>query len=146
MAETLGTLCDKLTVVKLKQWHCDEEPKIKSLSLQERQLIEEIDDFLSSSLRGEIPMDKIIFAANKIYKKEGNLIGEVEGALGSVMSQLAYINCNIWHEQEKVYEFDKVIDKDKDIVIKKLALLNLERNKCIEAIDKNLFDILKTKK
>ena len=24
MAETLGSLCDKLTIVKLKQWHTDD--------------------------------------------------------------------------------------------------------------------------
>ena len=146
MAETLGTLCDKLIVVKLKQWHCDASLKMKSLNLQEGQLKEEIDNFLTSSLQGKIPMEKIIFAANKIFKQEGNEVGEVVGELGAVVSQLAYVNCNIWHEQEKVYEFEKVAAVEKDVVIKQLALLNLERNKCIEAIDKNLYEILRKRK
>ncbi len=146
MAETLGALCDKLTVVKLKQWHCDEESKMKSLTLQEAQLREEIDDFFESSIQGMIPLEKITFSANKIFKKEGNEIGEILGGLGSIVSQLAYVNCNIWHEQEKVYEFEKVAPEVKDAVIKQLAVLNLERNKCIEAIDKILYNALIRKK
>ena len=145
MAETLGTLCDKLTVVKLKQWHCDAPPKMESLVLQERQLTEEINEFLASAVDGRIPLGKITFAANKIYKKDGNRVGEVTGALGTVVSQLANVNCQLWHEQEKVYEFEKVAPGEKDLVIKQLALLNLERNKCIEAIDKNLHEMLKAR-
>ena len=46
------------------------------------------------------------------------------------------INCKLWHEQEKVYDFEKIPVTEKDAVIKKLALLNLERNQSIEKIDK----------
>jgi len=28
MAETLGSLCDKLTIVKLKQWHTTDKTRI----------------------------------------------------------------------------------------------------------------------
>ena len=40
MAETLGSLCDKLTIVKLKQWHTDDTARTASLAAQERQLSE----------------------------------------------------------------------------------------------------------
>ena len=40
MAETLGSLCDKLTIVKLKQYHCDDSEKAERLGLQEKQLAE----------------------------------------------------------------------------------------------------------
>jgi len=142
MAETLGSLCDKLTIVKLKQWHSDDELKLESLNLQERQLTNEIDDFLDKAITGKIPQSMITFAANKVYEKNGNPINEVVGTIGFVFSELASVNCRIWHEQEKVYFFDKVAVEDKDFVIKQLAILNLERNYCIENIDKTLSNIL----
>jgi hypothetical protein len=44
MAETLGSLCDKLTIVKLKEWHSEKQPeRMRSLATQEQQLREEID-------------------------------------------------------------------------------------------------------
>jgi hypothetical protein len=45
-----------------------------------------------------------------------------------------------------VYEFEKVGAEEKDIVVKKLAILNLERNKCIDTIDRQFQTIIVTKK
>ena len=42
MAETLGSLCDKLTIVKLKQYHSDDPQRLESLALQAGQLQQEI--------------------------------------------------------------------------------------------------------
>jgi len=42
MAETLGSLCDKLTIVKLKQWHSTDPERLKSLGSQEISLTDEI--------------------------------------------------------------------------------------------------------
>ena len=78
------------------------------------------------------------FAANKVFKKEGNEVAEVKGNFGEVFYQLADVNCRLWHEQEKVYEFEAVPVDEKDKVVKQLALLNLERNKCIDAINELL--------
>ncbi|MFZ1977359.1 MAG: hypothetical protein WAV76_05340 [Bacteroidota bacterium] len=136
MAETLGSLCDKLTIVKLKQFHSDSEEKLISLSNQENQLQSEIDEFVSAAIEGRIPIERLTFAANKVYKQEGNVVADMEGTIGEVFSKLADTNCKLWHEQELVYEFDKVPAAEKDGVVKKLALLNLERNKCIDQIDR----------
>ena len=114
MAETLGTLCDKLTVVKLKQWHSDNQAKSASLAQQETQLKVEIDEFVALAVSGGIPAGRLTFAANKIFKNEGNKVAEVVGGIGNVMSQLAEVNCKIWHEQEKVYEFEKVLPSEKE--------------------------------
>lgn len=138
MAETLGSLCDKLTIVKLKQWHSEDSARLVSLAEQEGQLINEIDEFASAAIGGEIPIHKLTFAANKVYKKKGNAIKGIDGNIGEVFSQLTEVNCKLWHEQEKVYEFDKVPVEQKDMVVKQLALLNLERNQCIDQIDKRL--------
>ena len=137
MAETLGSLCDKLTIVKLKQWHSDDPARSASLDTQERRLSAEIDGFIALAARGGIPREQLSFAANKIYKKEGNEIAAVSGGIGELFAQLAHVNCALWHEQEKVYEFDKVPPGDKDAVVKQLALLNLRRNQCIDGIDRN---------
>lgn len=137
MAETLGSLCDKLTIIKLKQWHSEDESRLQSLAVQEKQLQEEINEFISNAVSGEIPIERLTFASNKVYKKEGNYVPDVLGSIGEIFSQLAHVNCNLWHEQEKVYEFEKVEASEKDRVVKQLAVLNLERNKCIDGIDRS---------
>jgi hypothetical protein len=135
MAETLGSLCDKLTIVKLKQWHSEDTNRLNSLAQQEKQLTEEIDDFVNLAVNGQIPTDRLTFNSNKVFKPEGNEISDIRGEIGSLFAQLANVNCELWHEQEKVYEFEKVPAEEKDKVVKRLAILNLERNKCMNEID-----------
>ncbi len=136
MAETLGSLCDKLTIVKLKQYHSDDGERLASLATQEKQLRQEIDEFVGQAIRGEIPADRLSFAANKVYKQQGNETREISGGIGELFAELAKVNCELWHEQEKVYDFENVPAPQKDAVVKRLAVLNLERNKCIDAIDR----------
>ncbi|MFZ4058689.1 MAG: hypothetical protein ACOYKE_11160, partial [Ferruginibacter sp.] len=126
MAETLGMLCDKLTIVKLKEYHSTDEARLKSLATQATQLQAEIDEYFADALSGNIPPERLTFAANKVFKKEGNEVKEVLGEIGAVFYQLADVNCRLWHEQEKVYEFEEVPVSEKDAVVKQLALLNLE--------------------
>lgn len=145
MAETLGMLCDKLTIVKLKQYHTEDPARLESLSVQARQLQEEIDEYIADAVNGKIPVERMSFAANKVFKKEGNHVAEVAGHFGEVFYQLADVNCRLWHEQEKVYEFEKVAVEEKDKVVKQLALLNLERNKCIDAINELFIERIKNK-
>lgn len=142
MAETLGSLCDKLTIVKLKQYHSEDAERLKSLGEQEKNLQSEIDEFLSDAVHGNIPLNRLTFKANKVFKQEGNEIGQITGTIGVVFAKLAEVNCLLWHEQEKVYEFETVPAVEKDKVVKKLAILNLERNKCIDEIDSSLRDFV----
>ena len=135
MAETLGMLCDKLTIVKLKQYHTSDETRLKSLDQQCKQLQSEIDEYFADAVSGRIPAERLTFASNKVFKQEGNEVKEVQGKIGEVFYQLADVNCRLWHEQEKVYEFEEVPAEEKNSVVKQLALLNLERNKCIDAIN-----------
>ncbi len=135
MAETLGSLCDKLTTVKLKRWHTDDPDRLQSLAEQERQLHAEIDDFVSAAIAGQIPVEHLTFASNKVYKKDGNVVPELRGSLGETFAQLADTVCKLWHVQEKVYEFEAIPMDQKDGVIKELAIVNLERNQCIDRLD-----------
>jgi hypothetical protein len=145
MAETLGSLCDKLIIVNLKIWHSDDESKLSSLSKQAITIQDELNEFIEGALKGNIPQDKLTFSSNKIYSRKGNDIEEIEGTIGVVFSKLAEVNCELWHEQEKVYEFEKVPVEQKDGVVKGLALLNLKRNKCIDLIDRQFADMVRDK-
>jgi hypothetical protein len=145
MAETLGSLVDKLTIVKLKEYHSDDDLKLASLKKQSEQLQKEINEYVGDALQGKIPVDRMSFDANKIFKREGNEVGDVSGNIANVIYQLADVNCRLWHEQEKVYEFESVAIEEKNKVVKNLAILNLERNKCIDKIN-HLFTAMITNK
>ena len=142
MAETLGSLCDKLTIVKLKQWHAEEQNKQASLSAQEKQLLDEINAFITEAIAGRIPPERLTFAANKVYKKEGNVVDDVKGHIGDIFARLADVNCRLWHVQERVYDFEDVAAGQKDGLVKQLALLNLERNQCIDRLDSTFRDLV----
>jgi hypothetical protein len=135
MAETLGTLADKLTTVQLKLWHTDDPERTRRLEVQRTQLEGEINEFVAAALSGQIPIEKLTFSANKVYKKEGNVVPEFQGTIGEMFAQLAAVNCRLWHVQERVYEFEQVPAEEKDGVIKELAIVNLERNQCIDRLD-----------
>ncbi len=145
MAETLGMLCDKLTIVKLKEYHTEDAARLESLHKQAVQLQEEIDEYIGQAITGIIPVEQLSFAANKVFKKQGNEVAEVTGKIGEIFYQLADVNCRLWHEQEKVYEFETVPVNEKDKVVKQLAVLNLERNKCIDAINQQLINYIQGK-
>ena len=135
MAETLGSLCDKLTIVRLKQWHSTDRRRLASLAQQLRSIETELDAFVSAAAAGKVPLAQLKFDANKVYRKAEHALGEITGGLGGTVSQLAEVNCALWHQQEKIYDFAKVPARAKNATIKRLALLNLERNRCIEKID-----------
>jgi hypothetical protein len=147
MAETLGSLCDKLTIVKLKQWHTTAGARLQSLAGQHAQLVAEIDAFVREAVAGAIPPARITFASNKVLPdgSSTSLPGDPHPAisLGQLVSDLAGANCALWHEQEKVYEFEKVAGSaEKDAVVRRLAALNLERSTCIDAIDRSLLGLV----
>lgn len=145
MAETLGSLCDKLTIIKLKQFHSDDTSRLKSLGIQEQQLQAELSEYIALAISGNIPLERLTYAANKVFKQDGNFVAEVHGDIGEVFGRLAETNCMLWHEQEKVYDFENIPIEDKNKVVKQLALLNLERNKCIDYIDSQFKTLIDSK-
>ncbi|MBC7650769.1 MAG: hypothetical protein H7101_03370, partial [Deinococcales bacterium] len=135
-------LCDKLTIVKLKQYHTEDEQRLLSLNNQATQLQNEIDRYVADAIVGNIASDKLTFAANKVFKQQGNEVADVTGAIGALFSQLADVNCRLWHEVEKGYDIENVPVPEKDNLVKMLAVLNIERNKCIDAIDLKFQEII----
>ena len=140
MAETLGSLCDKLTVVKLKQWHTSDERRSESLACQAGRLAEEIDVYVTDALGGVVDSDRITFPSNKVFDLGEKSLPEVIGSLGHIVSELARVNCELWHEQEKVYEIQRSPESHSDAVhvVRRLGALNLGRTQCIDAIDESL--------
>lgn len=55
MVKTLGSLCDNLTIIKLKHWHSEDEIRLNSLAIQEKQLQEEIKEFMNAAIPEKIP-------------------------------------------------------------------------------------------
>ncbi len=145
MAETLGSLCDKLTIVKLKQWHTSEDAKLTSLAGQETWLKQEIDSFVADALAGRIASDRITYPANKVLKGEASRVPLAQGSIGEVCAELAKVNCELWHQQAKVYEFEAVPADQRVPVVKRLGVLNIERTRCIDAIDAELLELLNRK-
>jgi hypothetical protein len=145
MAETLGMLCDKLTIVKLKEYHTEDKNKLKSLASQRNQIQQEIDEYFIKGLQGKIPLYTMTFEANKVYNNSTINLKEVVGSLGEVIGELAHVNCNLWHEQEKVFDFEKVPIEEKNNVVKQLAILNLDRNNCIDKINKIFVEAITSK-
>lgn len=141
MAETLGSLCDKLTIVKLKQFHTEDPVRLESLSIQESQLTDEINSYIKEAFSGAIPVEKLSFASNKVYKESEFILNKISGGIGHVIAELAKINCELWHEQEKVYDFESIPVIEKNNVVKKLASLNLGRVQCIDEINKILIEL-----
>ena len=81
MAETLGSLIDKLSIKNLRYWHLDEVVQAKNVSdheveelkgkmdlvdRQRKELLEEIDVFLVAALAGKV---RIRDEKMKFYKK-----------------------------------------------------------------------------
>jgi len=82
MAETLGTLIDKLSIINLKLWHCQEilargceEPqktnlinKNESLLQQRYNIIQEINEWIEKSKTEKDP-SRLMSPSNKIYER-----------------------------------------------------------------------------
>ena len=111
---------------------------------QEKDLVAEMDTLVLNAVSNNIEVKNLKFNANKVYKKEGNDVRLFEGGFANSVSNLASVNCELWYEQEKVYDFKMIPAEEKDEVVNSIATLNLERTKLIERID-NEFVLLLTK-
>lgn len=150
MAETLGSLIDKLSIKNLRLWHMDEilagksgaeaeELKAKrELVLQQAQeLIDEVNRFLALAIDGKI---KIRDQKLKLYENlKARALDGVDG-LGTAISELASRNIKLWHLEDEVRRTD-IPDSQVAECKRKIDGANQERNDLIDKID----EILETK-
>ncbi len=147
MAETLGSLVDKLSIKNLRIWHLDEvlendrasnreelEAKRDLADRQRKDLMKEIDCFLDAALRGEV---RICDEKIKMYTNTNVSSSQGIKALGNAVSELACRNIKIWHLEDEVRRTDL---PDATIVQTKRQIdtTNQERNDLIDKVDQIL--------
>jgi len=158
MAETLGSLIDKLSIKNLRYWHLDEASqardassgpqkqelmaKMELVDRQRKELLEEIDVFLSSALAGEV---RIRDEKVKLYKNLNVTSAEDVNHLGEAVSKLAMSNIKLWHLEDEVRREDL---PDTDIVKtkRKIDTNNQERNNFMDKVDEILENFVKQAK
>ena len=157
MAETLGSLIDKLSIKNLRYWHLDEDSqardasdpqkqelmdKMELVDRQRKELLEEIDVFLSSALAGEV---RIRDEKVKLYKNLNVTSTDDVNHLGEAVSKLAMSNIKLWHLEDEVRREDL---PDTDIVKtkRKIDTNNQERNNFMDKVDEILENFVKQAK
>ena len=157
MAETLGSLIDKISIKNLRYWHLDEDSqardssdpqkqelmdKMELVDRQRKELLEEIDVFLSSALAGEV---RIRDEKVKLYKNLNVTSAENVNHLGEAVSKLAMSNVKLWHLEDEVRRKDL---PDTDIVKtkRKIDTNNQERNNFMDKVDEILENFVKQAK
>ena len=157
MAETLGSLIDKLSIKNLRYWHLDEDSqardssdpqkqelmdKMELVDRQRKELLEEIDVFLSSALAGEV---RIRDEKVKLYKNLNVTSTDDVNHLGEAVSKLAMSNIKLWHLEDEVRREDL---PDADIVKtkRKIDTNNQERNNFMDKVDEILENFVKQAK
>ena len=157
MAETLGSLIDKLSIKNLRYWHLDEDvqakdasdpqkeeltAKMKLVDRQRKELLEEIDGFLEAAFAGKV---RIRDEKVKLYKNPNVISSEGLNHLGETVSKLAMSNIKLWHLEDEVRREDL---PDADIVKIKRTIdtNNQERNNFMDKVDEILENFVKQAK
>ena len=149
MAETLGSLVDKLSIKNLRIWHIDKEINSdalqkwqvkqlhikKELALKQRDaLVQEINSFLMLALEGKVEVrDQKL----KLYQNLN--VENVDGlnGLGAAISELALRNIRLWNLEDEVRSKD-ISDSQIADCKRKIDTNNQERNDLIDKVDQIL--------
>ena len=147
MAETLGSLVDKLSIKNLRIWHLDEALEHKNTSdyaelkakrdladKQRQNLVNEINDFLVSAFKGEVCIrdEKIKMYANTNVSSSDSI-----KKLGEAVSELAFRNIKLWHCEDEVRRTD-LADVEIVKIKRRIDTTNQERNDLMDKVDEIL--------
>ena len=148
MAETLGSLVDKLTIKDLREFYIKRllnskkagmfsrkelKSKLGILQSQKRHLNKEIEDFIKKAIKSRIVItdEKL-----KLYNKP-----EIKGKIGQLkdissgIDGLAKKNIELWHLEDEARRKD-VNNAYIGRIKKKIDKANQQRNDLIDAIDR----------
>ena len=149
MAETLGSLIDKLSIKNLRYWHLDEliqqenssdlkteelKAKLIIVESQRKDLLNEIDTFLAAALAGEV---KVCDEKVKLYRNTNVSSLEKVSKLGEAVSELAMSNTRIWHLEDEVRRED-LLDSEVVKLKRKIDQNNQERCNLVDKVDEIL--------
>ena len=147
MAETLGSLVDKLSIKNLRIWHLDEaleqdngskseELKAKRdlANNQRENLVNEINEFLVAAFKGQVVIRD---AKIKMYTNTNVSSSDAIDKLGEAVSALSFRNIRLWHFEDEVRRTDL---EDSEIVKIKRQIdsTNQERNDLMDKVDEIL--------
>ena len=149
MAETLGSLVDKLSIKNLRLWHLDElleetsgapakreelQAKRELVLKQSRDLMDEINGFFGAALDGKVTIrdEKI-----KMYENKNVKPSDAIKELGQAVSELSLRNIRCWHLEDEVRREDL---PDSEIVKlkRRIDATNQERNDLMDKVDEIL--------
>lgn len=146
MAETLGSLIDKLTIKDLREFYIQQllhdnkfkrfsrknlQNKLKILKFQKKALISEIEDFIAKAAREKVVVTDYKL---KLYNKPSiSKIGKLKD-ISSGIDKLAKKNIKLWHLEDEGRR-ENVSDAYIGRIKKKIDRANQERNDLIDAID-----------
>jgi hypothetical protein len=149
MAETLGSLIDKLSIKNLRYWHLDEsiakenssspqtqelKIKLKLVDSQRKDLLNEIDAFLAAALIGDV---KVCDEKVKLYRNTNVSSLENINKLGEAVSELAMSNTRIWHLEDEVRRED-LLDSEVVKLKRNIDQNNQERCNLVDKVDEIL--------
>lgn len=147
MAETLGSLIDKLSIKILREFHIKQSMKrkdkkfnqkklkdmLKILKKQKKNLIEEIETFISQAAK-----TKRVFAEEKLkLYNEPRLTVKIDGLknIGLCIDKLAKTNIELWNLEDEARR-ENVNNAYIGKIKKKINIANQKRNDLIDAIDR----------
>ena len=157
MAETLGSLIDKLSIKNLRYWHLDEsiakenssspqtqelKIKLKLVDSQRKDLLNEIDAFLAAALIGDV---KVCDEKVKLYRNTNVSSLENINKLGEAVSELAMSNTRIWHLEDEVRRED-LLDSEVVKLKRNIDQNNQERCNLVDKVDEILENFVKQAK
>lgn len=157
MAETLGSLVDKLSIKNLRLWHIDEALAAKEVAgpektdlqakrdlvvRQSQDLMDEINAYFAAALEGKVKLrdEKVKLYDNKNVKPTDSI-----KKLGLAISELAVRNIRCWHLEDEVRRTDL---PDAQIVKfkRQIDTTNQERNDLMDKVDAILSQEVENKK
>jgi hypothetical protein len=150
MAETLGSLADKLTIKDIREFHLrqmlerkdrkfsqkDLKAKLRLLNSQKQDLVKEIDEFVFSAYKFKLRLKDEKLKLYNALQEMGRI--PQTRSLGAAISGLAEKNLQLWHLEDEARRKDvnlAYVGKVKN----RIDIANQQRNDFIDRIDE-LFD------
>ncbi len=136
MAETLGSLVDKLTIKNIRLNNLRKKRSKKKIDIvqsQRRELIEEMNQFLARALKRKVKLkdEKV-----KLYR-QSKVEEKILATLGALVDRLCQKNMQLWHLEDEARRSD-VNDAYIGRIKRKIDTTNLSRNDLIDRIDELL--------
>ncbi|MBA7510033.1 hypothetical protein ES705_02007 [subsurface metagenome] len=133
MAETLGSLVDKLTIKNIRLNNLRKKGSKKKINIvqsQRKELIEEMNQFLARALKRKVKLkdEKV-----KLYKQP-RVEEKILATLGALVDRLCQKNMQLWHLEDEARRSD-VNDAYIGRIKRKIDITNLSRNDLIDRID-----------